>query len=654
MNRTKKLQNLSKGLLFPLLFIANSLTVSSLNAQGTWSGISFTGVPPKARHENAFVQAGDHFYLLGGRGSAASNVQVKVFDYNTNTWANGGQHPLEMHHFQAVELDGLIYAIGVMTGGFPTETPVPNVYIYNPVNDTWITGPSIPSTRRRGSTGAVVYNGKIYIICGIQNGHQSGWVNWTDVYDPATNSWTQLADAPRARDHFQAVLSGDKIYVAGGRRSGSGVNTFAGTISEVDIYDITNNTWSTLPTADTLPSHRAGTMACLLNNHVVVIGGENNLSTLAEQVVEALNLNTLSWSTWANMNQRRHASQPIVNNNRIYIAAGAGPNRGGGNIPGTDPNYMVQGDFSGSGPAGTTISASALNPVVNSISFGIVQVGNTGSQVLQISNSGGNQGIIIESMDITGTDKDDFATNLSVTLPIVISPGNSFDIDLDFDPSSTGLKTATLTINHQGSNTAVVVSLSGDGGNSPAPVELVDFHAFAQDSSVLLEWATAQELNNDFFTLEHSVTGVSFEEIRRLNGAGTSDDTNEYFYNHLFPKPGINYYRLSQTDYDGTTQILGTLQVQIDIGKVQDFILFPNPLNGVENLMISYQLERASTLSLEVINQMGQVVVRDVQYIRASQGNTQLPLANLPVGTYYLLIRDEQGIIHTDKFLKNR
>ena len=90
------------------------------------------------------------------------------------------------------------------------DVVVEHIYIYDPAANTWKQGAEIPVSRRRGSTGAVVRDGMIYLLGGIQNGHSSGWVPWFDAYNPQTNAWTILSDAPRSRDHFHAILEGDK------------------------------------------------------------------------------------------------------------------------------------------------------------------------------------------------------------------------------------------------------------------------------------------------------------------------------------------------------------------------------------------------------------------------------------------------------------
>jgi hypothetical protein len=164
------------------------------------------------RHEHGYVQVGELFYLVGGRGERP----VEIFDPATGTWTVGAAPPIELHHFQALEHDGMVYVIGAMTGGFPAEPPAPRIYIYDPATDAWRDGPEIPEDRRRGGAGAVVHEGVIYLVAGIQNGHTDGHVPWLDAFDPRTGTWRRLADAPRPRDHFHAAVINGKIYAAGG------------------------------------------------------------------------------------------------------------------------------------------------------------------------------------------------------------------------------------------------------------------------------------------------------------------------------------------------------------------------------------------------------------------------------------------------------
>lgn len=284
--------------------------------------ITSDGSEPKERHEAAFVGIGDKFYLLGGRGI----LSTSIYDANTKSWSEGAAPPIELHHFQPIIFEDAVYIVGALTGGYPAETPVSNVYIYHPETDSWEKGHEIPEERRRGSTGNVLFEDQIFVASGIKNGHIGDHKKWFDRYNPKTGEWEVLPDAPRTRDHFQAVLAEDKMVLVAGRLSNAPDNTFNLTIPEVDVFDFKTNTWSTLE--KNLPTQRAGNMAVFYNNEVVVVGGESASQVVAHSEVEALNLEDNSWRTLAPLQRGRHGTGVFEYNNALFTASGCG-NRGG-------------------------------------------------------------------------------------------------------------------------------------------------------------------------------------------------------------------------------------------------------------------------------------------------------------------------------------
>ena len=296
-------------------------------ASGTWTLLGEEEDGPIGRHEHGYVQVGEKFFLLGGRGARP----VQSFDPATGVWTTLGYPPFEIHHFQPIAHEGKIYAIGAFTGGWPTETPVPDIYIYDPESDTWTKGPPIPEDRRRGAAGLVVYKDNFFLVSGIQNGHTDGHVPWFDRYDPTSEQWEILPDAPRARDHFQGVVIGEKLYVAGGRRSSYGTGQpFELTVAEVDVYDFATQDWQTLPASSNLPTLRAGTTSLSYNGSLLVIGGESpwgvsidSDSPPAHHEVEALDIMSGTWFQMTPLPLGLHAMQAILYGDEIYIASGS-------------------------------------------------------------------------------------------------------------------------------------------------------------------------------------------------------------------------------------------------------------------------------------------------------------------------------------------
>jgi len=277
-----------------------------------------------ARHENGFVALNGRLYLFGGRGRRP----LDIFDPATGRWTQGAQPPVEIHHAQAVAHEGKLYVLGALTGGFPEETPQPNVVIYDPSVNRWTRGPAVPANRRRGASGVVVHEGLIYVVGGNTRGHMSGYVPWLDVFDPATGRWQTLPNAPRARDHFHAVVIDGKLYAAGGRRTSyDSDQTLALVIPEVDVYDIATRQWRTLDTP--LPTLRGGTASVPLGGKLLVIGGESVRQQRAHQEVEAYDPVTGGWETLPPLPIGRHGTQATLHNGLVYISAGSADQGGG-------------------------------------------------------------------------------------------------------------------------------------------------------------------------------------------------------------------------------------------------------------------------------------------------------------------------------------
>ncbi|MEM9327962.1 MAG: kelch repeat-containing protein [Bacteroidota bacterium] len=296
---------------------------SSLQSSARWRTVQATG-ECTARSECALAVAGEKLYLMGGR-----RVQgVDVYDPLSSTWAIGAEAPIEMHHFQAVTYDDKVYVMGALTGAYPREDPVPVIYIYDPMEDRWMVGDSIPAHRRRGAAGVAVVGDKIYLACGIQDGHYDGHVTWLDRYDPKTGAWEELADAPRARDHFQLAAVGDQLFIAGGRTSSAKTgHVFDLTISEVDVYDIGTGQWRSH--ISDIPTQRAGCTSVTFGQQFVVIGGESASIEEGHYEAEVFDPVTNGWYSSHPLIDGRHGMQAVLFDDNIYLAAGAG-NRGGG------------------------------------------------------------------------------------------------------------------------------------------------------------------------------------------------------------------------------------------------------------------------------------------------------------------------------------
>lgn len=310
------------------LLIIN-LACSAQN-KGAWELVK-TNNTVNSRSECGLAAANGKLYLIGGGGNTA--MPVEIFDPATAIWAKGATAPLVIHHFQPVTLGDKIYVLeAFVDNNYPNQTSAANVLCYDTKADAWQKLAGLPAERRRAGAGAAVYNGKLYLVGGIQNGHASGTTNLFDVYDPATDKWTILPTAPHIRDHSMAAVVKDKLYAIGGRNTSIHEPEFGAfyskVILEVDVYDFKTGKWSIL--AAKLPKGTGGGSAVAVGDLLFYIGGERATDTEAngprKDVYYIDPEKGSAFTKASDLNLARNGPGGAVIGNKIYIAGGAGNN----------------------------------------------------------------------------------------------------------------------------------------------------------------------------------------------------------------------------------------------------------------------------------------------------------------------------------------
>lgn len=140
------------------------------------------------------------------------------------------------------------------------------------------------------------------------------------------------------------------------------------------------------------------------------------------------------------------------------------------------------------------------------------------------------------------------------------------------------------------------------------PVQLAYFKGEAIEGEVILEWQTYSELNNDYFLIERSADGIKFEVLGIHKGNGTSDLPNSYTMIDKSPS-SVNYYRMTQVDFDGTKTIYEIIRVTSMLDS--DITIFPNPAS--QHLTI--QSSTFKTAELRILDLSGkEVTKRSIQF----------------------------------------
>jgi hypothetical protein len=171
--------------------------------------------------------------------------------------------------------------------------------------------------------------------------------------------------------------------------------------------------------------------------------------------------------------------------------------------------------------------------------------------------------------------------------------------------------------------------------DKPLPIVLYSWEAEAVNNAVELNWITAAEINNDYFTIERSSNGIDFEIIATVNGAGTSSRSNYYTSTDDSPLSGLAYYRLKQTDFNGEFEYSKTITVVSEKQFANDIRIFPNPSNGNFNILC----EGDQSTEYRIYDLQGRMVSSST-LVPGMMNTVSLP--NLKAGIYQVVISGEE------------
>ena len=165
-----------------------------------------------------------------------------------------------------------------------------------------------------------------------------------------------------------------------------------------------------------------------------------------------------------------------------------------------------------------------------------------------------------------------------------------------------------------GPQPVIDLTIGGNGSLDCTPVYLpIELHSFTgvnQGDQNLLNWVTSAELNNDYFTIERSINGFDWEVVDYVDGAGTSQRSLYYSLIDYEPYFPVSYYRISQTDFDGTKKVHDVIAVNSEKSIEGDFVskLFPNPSESYATFTYGGH-DSDTPLTVTMVNELGAVVM---------------------------------------------
>jgi hypothetical protein len=175
-------------------------------------------------------------------------------------------------------------------------------------------------------------------------------------------------------------------------------------------------------------------------------------------------------------------------------------------------------------------------------------------------------------------------------------------------------------------------------GDLPLPVELTAFTGEQKDNVNFLNWSTATETNNSHFIIERSVNGMSFEEVGKVEGNGTSSQPHSYTLVDEHPGEGTNYYRLTQYDFNGASETFPIISVDYR-STIGGCVLSVNPNPCEESCVVTFTdcpADNNGIIQLDLIDANGNTVSSQVPQRNAQGGFTTVidTQNNLAPGVY--------------------
>jgi len=183
------------------------------------------------------------------------------------------------------------------------------------------------------------------------------------------------------------------------------------------------------------------------------------------------------------------------------------------------------------------------------------------------------------------------------------------------------------------------------------PIELLVFDGEVQAKGNYVYWVTATEIDNDFFTLERSFDGNSFEEVAYIDGAGNSIVNLSYDFMDVDARQGSNFYRLRQTDFNGTNTVSETIEL---FREFDDNLITISPIPADYFVTVTLESSVEKEVNLGVYDITGKEIIYQEVDVVEGINTVELSLETLSSGVYFLTIVSEQGDdMKTRKFIKN-
>ena len=194
--------------------------------------------------------------------------------------------------------------------------------------------------------------------------------------------------------------------------------------------------------------------------------------------------------------------------------------------------------------------------------------------------------------------------------------------------------------------------LGSGGGGFALPIDLISFGIGANDlDQVVIEWSTASQVNNDYFTIQRSKDAYEWEDVKEIPGAGNTNSQMDYHFIDPNPYSGLSYYRLKQTDYDGKFEVFSPKSVSIKHEKTIGLHIQPNPAISYIQLDLVHPNPNIHPYNhdVRIYNTSGEEVYK--MFFMGELNNFEIDVRKLNKG-YYIVKSKSDQLKGVGKFIK--
>ena len=318
----KELFFLKKVILIPIILLSAGW-ISTINAQNGWEQMASMDI---AKGGSVSCVSDNMIYVFGGanKNIAATLNSAEAYNTETNEWSKLENMPIDLYESNTEVIKDIIYVVGGWRKSGGTYFTSNSTFAYDPEGGSWKTRKNCPVIT--GTNSSCVLNDKLYILGGLKDFADEDNLGQDQalVYDPAMDSWDSIPKMLYQRGEGAAAsVFENKIYIFGGLHAISETPDRLYIVGKSEVYDPVSNMWTEL--AD-MPVPVVNHISLVHNEMLYVIGGDSGTFTVQKSygtnIIQEYNPAKNEWTLMESIPFKRGNMTGQKVGNFLYLIGG--------------------------------------------------------------------------------------------------------------------------------------------------------------------------------------------------------------------------------------------------------------------------------------------------------------------------------------------